>query len=137
MAAASASDAFTAGRDVPSNDTTSRQRSGTSSAARLSSPGAISAGPAARSERRVPLLVLGEPCGTGTAVAVTAERMQPLGDLARQIAEAGGGLGFRTRQVDGVVQFEVFQPADVSASVRFGFGLGNARYIGIETKAPT
>ena len=87
------------------------------------------AGPTAgRVERRVPQLVLGATAGVGTAIAVSATRMQHLGDLARKMAEIGGNIGFRVRQVGGQLQFQVFAPPNKSGTVRFGFGLGNLKY---------
>jgi hypothetical protein len=62
--------------------------------------------------------------------------MQPLGELARRIAEVGGGLGFRTVQVGTTIEFQVYAPPDRSNAVRFGFGLGNLRYISTEVTAP-
>lgn len=95
------------------------------------------AGPSALATRRVPQLALGAPAGVGSSVAVTAQRNQPLGEVARQIAEVGGGLGFRTKQVGTQILFDVFSPVDRSGTVRFSFGLGNLRYVSHETKAPT
>ncbi len=95
------------------------------------------AGPGALVARRVPQLALGTLASVGTSVVVTAQRMQPLGDVARQIAEVGGGLGFRTRQVGSQILFEVYQPPDKSGTVRFSLGLGNLRYSAFTQIAPT
>lgn len=97
----------------------------------------VSGGPSALPQRRVPNLVLGQQVGVGTNIQVKASNMQSLGDLARDIAESGGGLGFRVRQVEGQLVFEVYTPTDKSHIVRFGFGLGNMRYRAIESSAPT
>lgn len=97
----------------------------------------LNAGPGALAPRPVPGLVLGTLAGVGSNVTVTAQRMQPLGDVARAIAETGGNLGFRTRQVGNQVQFQTFASPDKSAEIRFGFGLGNLRYVANEVKAPT
>lgn len=97
----------------------------------------LQAGPGARVERRVPRLVLGAMAGAGTNVAVAASRMQHLGDLARAIADAAGGIGFRTRQVGQQILFEVYTPPDRSHLVRFGYAIGNMRYRGVEVVAPT
>lgn len=95
------------------------------------------AGPGALAARRVPGLVLGALSGVGGNVTVTTQRMQPLPDVLRDIADAAGGLGFRTKQVGQQVQFEVYQPPDVSGSVRFGFRIGNMKYLAFNVKAPT
>jgi hypothetical protein len=97
----------------------------------------LHAGPGALATRQVPQLVLGDLAGVGSSVAVNAQRQQPLGEVARQIAEVGGNLGFRTRQVGDEIEFVVYAPVDKSGTVRFSFGLGNLRYISHEMKAPT
>lgn len=97
----------------------------------------LNGGPNARPERRVPKLVLGPAVGVGTNVAVHSHRMQHLGDVAREIADAAGGLGFRTRQVGQQIVFDVYTPPDKSHLVRFGFSLGNMRYRSVEVTAPT
>lgn len=97
----------------------------------------LNAGPGALAVRRVPQLALGTIASVGSSVAVTAQRMQALGDVARQIAEAGGGLGFRTTQVGNQILFQVYQPVDKSNQVRFSKGMGNLRYSAYERSAPT
>lgn len=81
---------------------------------------------------------LGALASVGSNVTVDADRMAPVGELMRDIARVGGGLGFRMNQTQmtGSV-FQVFQPQDKSTSVRFGFGLGNLEYLAYEVKAPT
>lgn len=96
----------------------------------------LNAGPGALVARRVPQLALGTLASVGTSVTVTADRMQPLGEVAREIAQVGGELGFRTRQSGGQILFEVYDPPDVSTTARFGFNLGNLKYIGYELSAP-
>lgn len=95
------------------------------------------AGPGALAARRVAQLVLGSVAGVGSSVAVKATRMQMLGDVARLIAEVGGNLGIRTRQVGNQIVYEVFAPTDKSGIARFGFALGNMRYVSYEVSAPT
>jgi hypothetical protein len=95
------------------------------------------AGPGALAPRRVPQLALGALAGVGVSVTVNADRMQPLGDVARETADVGGGLGFRARQSGTQILFEVYAPPDKSGTVRFGFGLGNLRYIAHQVQAPT
>lgn len=98
----------------------------------------LNAGPGALTARRVPQLVLGALASVGTSVTVSADRMQPIGDVMRLIASVGGGLGFRTVQnTSQQIEFQVYAPADLTGSVRFSFGLGNLKYIGFETTAPT
>jgi hypothetical protein len=54
----------------------------------------------------------------------------------RLIADAGGRIGFKTSQVGTSIVFDVFAPADLSLTVRFGFGLGNLKYLSYEVDAP-
>lgn len=95
------------------------------------------AGPGALVDRRIPKLEINHAIGVGATVTVKANRQSPWGDIARSVAEIGGGLGFRIRQQDRTLLFEVYLPEDKSESVRFSFGLGNLRYVSYERKAPT
>lgn len=95
------------------------------------------AGPGALAYRQVPKLTLGAAAGIGSTVAVSADRMQQLGELMRSIAQLGGNVGFRTRQVDDDIVFEVYLPRDRTDYARFGFGLGNVKYLAWEVNAPT
>jgi hypothetical protein len=96
----------------------------------------LNAGPGALAPRQVPKLVLGSPAGVGTSATVKSG-WEPLLDVARKAALDGGGLGFRTRQVGTQIVFETYQPADLTGQIRFGFGLGNLRYLAYERQAPT
>lgn len=96
----------------------------------------LNAGPGALTARRMPSLVLGALASVGTNVDITAQLMEPLGDVMRRIALAGGGLGFRTRQDSNQIKFEVYEPVDRSDTVRFGFATGTAKYLGYEQSAP-
>ncbi len=96
------------------------------------------AGPGALTARQIPRLVLGAVAGVGTSVTAKAERMEPMGDVMRRIAVAGGNLGFRAVLTDDDdVEFEVYDPPDLSGQVVFGFGAGSLKYIGYEVTAPT
>jgi hypothetical protein len=94
------------------------------------------AGPSALAARRVPNLVLGAVASVGTSVTATADRMQPLLDVARNIA-TNDDVGFRTRQIGTQIVFDVFKPPDKSGTVRFSFGLNNLTYLSYEVTAPT
>jgi hypothetical protein len=95
------------------------------------------AGPGALTSRQIPGLALGGVSSVGSSVTVTAGRMAPLGEVARRIANNGGGLMFRTRLSGSQILFEVLQPPDLSGEVRFGFNYGNLKYIAYERTAPT
>lgn len=96
----------------------------------------LNAGPGALTARRMPGLTLGSVAGVGADVTVATERMEPLGDVLRRVASDGGGLGFKTFQDTTGIKFEVYQPADLSGSVRFSFNLGSVKYLGYEVVAP-
>jgi hypothetical protein len=88
--------------------------------------------------RQIPQLIMGTFAGLGSSVTVKAERMEPMGDVMRRIAVAGGGLGFRAAQNDQEeIEFQVYQPLDLAEEVVFGFGAGSLKYIAYEQVAPT
>ncbi|MEU7905321.1 siphovirus ReqiPepy6 Gp37-like family protein [Actinoplanes sp. NPDC049118] len=89
----------------------------------------LNAGPRALPERRVPQLVLGATAGIGSTVTVKT-RLEVVTDVLRTTAASGGDLGFRTRQDDRQILFEVYRPDDRSAEVRYSFDLGNVKYVG-------
>lgn len=101
------------------------------------------AGPSALAARQIPRLVLGTVAGVGTSITATADRMEPMGDVMRRIAVSGGGLGFRTALTGNPgddhfgIQFQVFQPTDLSDQVIFGYGAGSLKYIAYEATGPT
>jgi hypothetical protein len=101
------------------------------------------AGPSALTARQIPQLVLGTLAGVGGAVTAKADRMEPMGDVMRRIAVSAGGIGFRTAITGGIgtgqfgIEFQVFQPTDLSNQVIFGFGAGSLKYIAYEATAPT
>lgn len=97
----------------------------------------LNAGPGALTDRRMPQLALGTLASVGSTVDITAERMQPMGELMREIAQTGGDLGFRVRQVGTSLLFEVYDPPDKSDEIRFGFNYGNLKYLAYEVSAPT
>ncbi|MFG1872158.1 Gp37-like protein [Micromonospora arborensis] len=94
------------------------------------------AGPGAQAARRIPHLVMAGTTGAGTTVTGQL-RLEQLGDAMRSIALAGGGVGFRTRQMDDVILFETYGPRNLTNQIRFAFGLGNLRYLAYEEIAPT
>ncbi|MET8765463.1 siphovirus ReqiPepy6 Gp37-like family protein [Streptomyces sp. NPDC004658] len=93
-------------------------------------------GPGAIAARRIPNFALGAVAGVGTTVSVDT-RLERLLDVCRRVATDGGGLGIRTRQVGSQILFEVYQPADRTATARFSAGLGNLRAFTFKRSAPT
>lgn len=96
----------------------------------------LNAGPSARVERQMPKLVIAAPAGVGGGITTKADLMEPVGDVARRMADGGGGLGFRAVQVGTNIEFQVYQPADKSRQVRFSFSLGNIKYVSYEIQGP-
>lgn len=97
----------------------------------------VNAGPGAMQARKIPRLILGATAGIGSNVTVKTTRMQPVTEVLRNISAAGGDFTFRTRQSGKDILFEILQPPDVSAQVRFGFSLGNMKYRAYSVKGPT
>jgi hypothetical protein len=73
-------------------------------------------GPNAPVEREIPGLALGTDLGLGSTVYPSA-RFDVLGELLAGIASIDG-LGFDIKQVDGTLEFNVFQPVDRSGYIR-------------------
>lgn len=96
----------------------------------------LNCGPGALTGRQIPDLVLGPAVGVGSATSVTT-RFEPLLEVCRRAALNGGGLGFRTHADAGQVVFDVYAPADKTATARFSKGLGNLRSVQFKQSAPT
>ncbi|MBZ6258872.1 siphovirus ReqiPepy6 Gp37-like family protein [Streptomyces olivaceus] len=93
------------------------------------------AGPGARTDRRVPNLILGPAAGVGTPTSLRT-RFEPLLDPCRLAATSGGGIGFRTRQIGSQIVFDCYAPVDRTARARFSTGLGNLRGVSYTQSAP-
>lgn len=93
-------------------------------------------GAGALAARQIPHFALATAAGVGTTTSVNT-RFEGLLATCRRVAIDGGGLGFRTRQTATQVEFEVYQPADITATARFSSGLGNLRAITYKQSAPT
>ena len=93
------------------------------------------AGPNALSARQVANLALGQVSGVGVNVSWSA-RFQPLMDALREVATISGDLGFRIRRTSSQLLFEVYQPRDLSATVRFSPAWGNLRQYSLRRAAP-
>lgn len=79
-------------------------------------------GPNAELSRR--LLTLEADKGLGSSVKGRA-RFHSMLELLSSIALKGGGLGFRVIQVGNELEFQVYQPSDITGSVFFSPLLGN------------
>ncbi|MET8113821.1 siphovirus ReqiPepy6 Gp37-like family protein [Streptomyces prasinus] len=96
----------------------------------------LNAGPGALASRRNPLLTLATNGLLGPALVREVNQFDNLLTVLQDIAEAAG-LGFRVIQVGSALQFQVFQPANLSGTARFSFGLGNLTDASYSTTPPT
>lgn len=96
----------------------------------------LNAGPGALVTRRSPLLTLAPDGFHGPALVREVNQFDNLLVVLQDIAEAAG-LGFRVVQVGDALQFQVFQPADLSGTARFSFRLGNLTDASYSTTPPT
>lgn len=99
----------------------------------------VNAGPGALVARRVPGLVLGAVAGVGSLVNVTT-RFQPLPDVLRTLAVAGGHLQFRITDTGAALSFAVTARRNLAAgpgTVRFSRYLGNLIAYQTDPDAPT
>lgn len=60
----------------------------------------------------------------GSAITGRA-RWQPLLDFLNALAQQAGGLGFRVAKIGTTLRFQVYQPIDKSATVKFSVDLGS------------
>jgi hypothetical protein len=95
----------------------------------------LNVGPGALVARRVPGLIIAAAVGVGTTISIE-ERFTKLGDALRTAAVAGGDLGWRVRDNLVALVFEVFDPADRSAWIRFSLGRNNLRSLKIRSESP-
>lgn len=96
----------------------------------------LNAGPGALASRKNPLLTLAANGFHGGALVREVNQFDNLLTVLQDIA-AAAGLGFRVIQVGSSLQFQVFQPADLSGTARFSFGLGNLTDASYSTTPPT
>ena len=93
----------------------------------------VNAGPSAPLERRQ--VVLGTDPAVGSTVTGRA-RFQQLDVLLRQLALAGGDVGWKVVDLGGSLTFEVYQPTDRTDQAVFSFDLGNLASFTSTTRAP-
>lgn len=92
-------------------------------------------GPTATVPRRLSYLTLPADLARGTTVRGFA-RFHTLLELLQPLALAGGDLGFRIVQVGAGLEFQVYVPADRTATAVFSRELGNLSGYAYETSAP-
>ncbi|MFE4991433.1 siphovirus ReqiPepy6 Gp37-like family protein [Streptomyces mirabilis] len=96
----------------------------------------LNIGPGAQAARKVSNLTLATDGLHGAAVNKQVNQFDRLLDVLQDIAKTAG-LGFRIVQVGANLQFQVYVPADLSASAKFSFGLGNLTDASYSVTAPT
>lgn len=95
----------------------------------------FNAGPSANSQRRVSGLTIQATAGTGASVTGRA-RFVNLLELIQELALAGGGLGFRVVPSGTNLEFQVYTPADKTATVFFSETFGNLESFDYDDLAP-
>lgn len=94
------------------------------------------AGPSADADRQVPGLVMGTDNSLGSSVRGRG-RLQPLNDLLKQLALSGGDLRYQIVQVGSTLEFQVYDPEDLTASVQFSKAFGNLSSFTYERVGPS
>lgn len=92
----------------------------------------VNAGPSAIAPRQVPGLTMAADPAVGSTVTGRARWFQLLAGLRYLASISTPRLGFRIRSL----QFEVYQPDDLSAAVKFSLGLGNLPEYKYNVEAP-
>lgn len=96
----------------------------------------LNAGPGALASRKNLLLTLAANGLHGPALVREINQFDNLLTVLQDIG-AAAGLGFRVIQVSASLQFQVYEPDDLSGTARFSFGLGNLTDANYSTTAPT
>ncbi|WP_413757211.1 siphovirus ReqiPepy6 Gp37-like family protein [Streptomyces sp. MMBL 11-3] len=96
----------------------------------------LNIGPGAQTARKVASLTLAPDGGAGPSITRQVNQFDNLLTVLQDIAKTAG-LGFRIVQTSGSLQFQVYEPADLSASAKFSFGLGNLMNASYSVTAPT
>ncbi|MCZ4506931.1 siphovirus ReqiPepy6 Gp37-like family protein [Streptomyces sp. ActVer] len=96
----------------------------------------LNAGPGALVSRKNPLITLAANGLHGPALVREVNQFDNLLTVLQDIG-AAASLGFRVIQVGGNLQFQVYEPADLSGLARFSFGRGNLTDASYSTTPPT
>ncbi|MFE7762932.1 siphovirus ReqiPepy6 Gp37-like family protein [Streptomyces sp. NPDC057438] len=96
----------------------------------------LNIGPGAHSARKISYLTLATDGGHGAAVTKQVNQFDNLLTTLQDIANTAG-LGFRIVQVSGNLQFQVYEPADLTDTAKFSFKLGNLTDASYSVTAPT
>ncbi|MEU6651271.1 siphovirus ReqiPepy6 Gp37-like family protein [Streptomyces sp. NPDC046900] len=96
----------------------------------------LNIGPGAQAARKISNLTLATDGGYGTSITRQVNQFDNLLAVLQDVAKTAG-LGFRIVQVGSSLQFQVYEPADLSASAKFSFKLGNLIDSAYSVTAPT
>lgn len=96
----------------------------------------LNIGPGAQAARKVSNLTLASDGGHGASITKQVNQFDNLLTVLQDIAKTAG-LGFRIVQVGSSLQFQVYEPADLSATAKFSFKLGNLTDASYSVTAPT
>ncbi|MFD8072149.1 siphovirus ReqiPepy6 Gp37-like family protein [Streptomyces sp. NPDC059718] len=96
----------------------------------------LNIGPSAQSARKISNLTLASDGLHGPSITKQVNQFDNLLAALQDIAKTAG-LGFRIVQVGSNLQFQVYEPADLSASAKFSFKLGNLTSASYSVTAPT
>ncbi|MEU1457629.1 siphovirus ReqiPepy6 Gp37-like family protein [Streptomyces avermitilis] len=96
----------------------------------------LNIGPGAQAARKISNLTLASDGLHGASITKQVNQFDNLLTALQDIAKTAG-LGFRIVQVGSNLQFQVYEPADLSASAKFSFGLGNLTDASYSVTAPT
>ncbi|MFI2757839.1 siphovirus ReqiPepy6 Gp37-like family protein [Streptomyces echinatus] len=96
----------------------------------------LNIGPGAQAARKVSNLTLAADGGHGPSITKQVNQFDNLMTVLQDIAKTAS-LGFRIVQVGGSLQFQVYEPADLTATAKFSFGLGNLTDASYSVTAPT
>ncbi|WP_371538367.1 siphovirus ReqiPepy6 Gp37-like family protein [Streptomyces sp. NBC_00466] len=93
-------------------------------------------GPGAQSSRKISNLTLAADGGHGVSITRQVNQFDSLLAVLQDIGKTAS-LGFRVIQVGSALQFQIYEPADLSASAKFSFKLGNLTDASYSVTAPT
>ncbi|ROP53269.1 siphovirus ReqiPepy6 Gp37-like family protein [Streptomyces sp. PanSC9] len=96
----------------------------------------LNIGPGAQAARKISNLTLAADGLHGASITKQVNQFDNLLAVLQDIAKTAG-LGFRIVQVGSNLQFQVYEPADLSASAKFSFRLGNLTDASYSVTAPT
>jgi hypothetical protein len=96
----------------------------------------VNVGSGAITSRKVPWLTMASSLSRGRPVRGSA-RFDPLMDLVRSLQAAGGPLGVDVVQSGTDLHLSMYEPRDLTASMRFSWELGNLRSSELQQETPT